>query len=541
MFTPPFGVGDVLSSDGLLTGLQRFGDETGLERLGRLVKDPELREIVLTTIARTRAASGDIDRALAVADEFREGDASRGDPSLRGKIRGVVAPALVAHRPDAALRLAETLPRGFYRQELMADIAGSLCSNPATARLGRNIAAGAVKEFRQFHPGGGIVKLDYYELRRIDEAVHAGTALAICEGPAAALTMIDRNFPIRQSRSVCLGIAMALTEQKKNFLARAIAPKPDPTDKDNMPSEITWLWDVGDHEAARMLATQAQKRLTNAGVGGTLFPDEIQVGAFDAAAASAMQDAPQDRACDLARVILARMKQGDAGRAARLLPLFTETFHQHPDAYCGEFIVPMFVALAHADLRNDARDAMQAFETDLATQKNCEKCDPTSIYTKAYRISLDVMFGDLKSALTVADRAGAMTVVHDCGGDHARDEITCPAYKGRAHLGTRLFAPERFPADERRFVRGPKAIVLGRVAQALAQCGRLADAWRVEALLEAEPRDALREPRDQALAAIAEAQIEADDPNAAFATATRIDDLGKKWTQLLALAAIPPH
>ena len=106
-------------------------------------------------------------------------------------------------------------------------------------------------------------------------------------------------------------------------------------------------------------------------------------------------------------------------------------------------------------------------------------------------------------------------------------------------MGTRLFAPERFPPDERRFVRGPKAIVLGRVAQALAECGRMADAWRVEALLEAEPRDALREPRDQALAAIAAAQIEADDPSAAFATATRIDNFDARWTQLLALAVIP--
>ena len=317
LFGPPFSVGDVLSSDGLLAGLQRFGDEADLERLARLVKDPELREIVLTAIARTRAASGDIDHALAVVDEFPEGDPSHADPSLRDEIRGVVASALVAHRPDAALRLAETMQPDVYRQELMADIAGSLCANVATARLGRNIAAGAVNEFQQFHPGGGIVKPDDYQSRRIDEAVHVGIALAICVGPGAALTMIDRNFPAREAGSVRLGMAMSLTERKKNILARAIAPKPDPTDKDDVPSEISWLWDVGDHEAARMLATQAQKRLTNAGVGGWLFPDEIQVGAFDAAAASAMQDEPEDAACDLAKSHSGAIKaRGRRGRRA---------------------------------------------------------------------------------------------------------------------------------------------------------------------------------------------------------------------------------
>jgi hypothetical protein len=88
---------------------------------------------------------------------------------------------------------------------------------------------------------------------------------------------------------------------------------------------------------------------------------------------------------------------------------------------------------------------------------------------------------------------------------------------------------------------GPKADALMAIASRMATMGDVNSAIQAEAGLEGEPRDVLRALRDAALVAISNAQLRADDPEAALATALRISQPSEQAKSLLKLAALPPR
>ena len=88
-------------------------------------------------------------------------------------------------------------------------------------------------------------------------------------------------------------------------------------------------------------------------------------------------------------------------------------------------------------------------------------------------------------------------------------------------------------------VAGPKAQVLSDIAAHMAAKGDIAAALSAAAILEQEQNGAIKVAHDNAVTAIANAQIKAGDLRGALATALRIRQSDARWKLLLKLAGSP--
>jgi DUF1680 family protein len=88
-------------------------------------------------------------------------------------------------------------------------------------------------------------------------------------------------------------------------------------------------------------------------------------------------------------------------------------------------------------------------------------------------------------------------------------------------------------------VVGPKAQVLSDIAAHMAAKGDIAAALSAAAILEQEQNGAIKVVHDNAVTAIANAQIKAGDLRGALATALRIRQSDARWTLLVKLAGSP--
>jgi len=545
---PPYDFEDELSLGGRVQQIVGFGDEADAQRLLKAASDPSTTAAILGGIGAGRAQAGNtvgaeqaVASLSAIPDSYRWG----GDYSVNDRARDAVAVALVKIDPFAALRTVMQMHRSVYRQEIVAKAAADICaSSPKSSprhKLGVAAMNQAANALRAFDATDTIRNLGYAHGQQRTFGVDAAAAIATCESPQAAVDFLVSNFTGQDAWRARQELAQRLTFDHKNALAHAVAPKPDPADKDTVLLAIDWLSHVGDRAAARTLAEQAQARLGNGKPWNLFLWEDMQVGAYDAATSVVLAVDPQLQGCHWPRVITEEVTHGDIHDALEALPQLVKPLRGLSGDTCGVFVDPMFVALARAGLGGAARPDLDAYRSALLADENINYRRPGgNIFTIARLAGIDAMMGDIPRALDAANRAGPLTVKHNCDDRAAFSYISCPSYQPGFMGGAQLSAPERFPLDKRNIVRGPKAIVLGSIAAALGQIGNLTDAWRMEKSLEAEPLDAFREPRDKALMSIATELINQGDPRGAFSTVMHIANLSTRWQGLVALARLKP-
>jgi hypothetical protein len=269
---------------------------------------------------------------------------------------------------------------------------------------------------------------------------------------------------------------------------------------------------------------------------GRVFGVLNQLGAYDEALAAVQPMDNINRRQYYGFVVEAAVRAGDAASVERLVPVAIAAFvAPTPDWGSVQKLHRMLKALAPAGYREAAR----------ATFAELRRVHDDVTATPLYRPDLGMMAecqaltGDLPDALAIAEKLGPLVAPPGIG---PAALVTAMTFANSKTPPTTSEVADRLAevkAMEPALVPGPKAHALADIVAALAATGSVDKAIELEPGLEVEPRDILAQPRDQALAAIAEAQQQAGELHAALATALRITGRDTRFARLLALAAAP--
>ena len=383
----------------------------------------------------------------------------------------------------------------------------------------------------------------------------AAEALATCEGPKPARHLLDDVLTTEQAGPSLNRVLDELTAAGQVAAARALAPAPDPSDAEQLLAAAQRLQKQRDFPAARLMAIQASevalkvsrdpaqpvwKWLDHTALLGRIFSVLTAAGAYDEALATVQPIEMINRQQFYLAAIDAEAQHKDAAAIRKTLPASIEAVTaSEPGANAAQnYLCRMTVSLARAGFRNAAEVPFKAM---TATASGW--AFPTPDPALARFAQAQAAMGDIAGALATAEHAGPLVASRTVP---EKQFLASLAMVMSADSKTSLMSRQAATREQQLAASvptvhpGPKASVLAAITTKLATEGNGAAALQAESGLESDPRDVLQGLRDDALAAIANAQLEAGDPVEAFNTAMRIDQKLVRWGPLLRLAALPP-
>ena len=340
----------------------------------------------------------------------------------------------------------------------------------------------------------------------------AAEAVAECQGASAAKDFVNAAVDHNVARIMLTRLADKLAASGQAVLAEALAPAPDPNDAEDLVDAARRLIRDGRPRRARIYALQANDIL-HATAAKPGQPNLVQDAALDRQLTEVMADvgeyqdaiylvglqAPGDQEEDLRALIFHLIDAHDRKGVDQVMPIVITLFAYGPASAlegAGD-MAEVVRRLALAGFRAEALQANQALD---------ERRGLLPVWQKL-RLRADL--GDVDGALAAADRLGPLT------------QPASPLAGARVETSS------------------SRADALAAIATDLAETGRIADALKAEAPLDASPPAAVADSRDFALATIAEAQARAGQSSDAQQTLARIYQPAVRAATLAKLQAGP--
>jgi tetratricopeptide (TPR) repeat protein len=480
--------------------LAQFGELQAAEALVGTAGQSTSRAVLLGSLGVGRAKAGDIagaENAVAEIRSLATRDGASGT-KIPGSVMARIGAALATSgAPSAAAGLAGSLPDGSAKANILAQSAFAFCApkgGPAAdPERGRELARQAGEMAKAAVRPAAITR------QQRTMIALASVARARCDGPDAARAFVRELLPPEQVYLTMGLIADQLTAKGDFDLARDFTVASDLTDPKSLVDAAKRYLNQHDKDAARAAALHAAEQIQAATqrsksdhfkVLGEIFGILVEVGEYDRAVAVAGSEEPTRKETLFNSAVERAIRRGDNAAVAHLTPVAIDAIMQ-PRPGWGSVLKLYWLtrSLAAAGYLDDARKAYQqltdAFEHDSLS------VDPVLL------AELQALMGDIPAAVATADRAGLP------------------------------------PADP-----GRKARALQAITVLLAGQGNIDGALQVEAKLEAEPANALR---DRALLSIAAAQTKSGDLRGAYSTSLRISNPYGRIQSLLRLVAVSPR
>ncbi|HKM63207.1 MAG TPA: hypothetical protein VJY39_12040 [Acidisphaera sp.] len=535
----------------IIEAVARTGDAESAEALADITEAPAMRAMLLGKLGAGLAQADDpagAFKAAARIDNIQdEGDTS---PAYLGnrKDRAVAEIGLALNArgaSDRALQLAHGLADALPKVKLLGQVAQTLCRAGAgdDVEHGRRVAAQAVTaaQHAPVDPDSPHERMFLVE--------PAAEALAVCDGPPAALSFVEATLSTQRAFWALNAIANDLTTRGEFSLARAVAPPPSPDDAEALLAAAARLSKQGDRDAARLIANQASRAVLQAARDAR--PKQISrinlttywtfgllndLGEYDQAIATIqLHDASARRDYYVTTIAVAAGAQ-DAAAVARLLPLAIDAAKQ-PETDWGTIrqLSGLTRTLAVAGYRAEALTCFGEFKAQY-DELIAAGAMPANFPLLA---EMQAVVGHLPDALATADLASPLIVKPSWWAATQPGDGVLIDGTHRRYLQTPLLTDPGATLPP--LVTGPKAFALSAIVTALAAVGNLDAALDVEHGLEGEPRDVLWPLRDEALRSISEAQQRAGDLEASLATALRLTRPEVRFKRLLELVSVSPR
>lgn len=539
--------------------LAQFGDLSDATALASVEAPSEIKAMLLGKLGAGQARIGNLEGAKKAASEIARlvwsGEAN--PPSIidpRETAISEIGLALVdvGDSVDAG-RLAEGLRNGPPKLRVLDKMALFNCRSiegkVANVKKGQEVTELAVNFAR--------ITLNAPDLpfAKFDIMVGIADAVTTCDGPAKAKAFLEGIVSPDISGKVLSRLADQLIARGDVALARTILPPPDLTDAGELIGTASQLVKMGDRPAALKMALDASRIAVNAAGGpsgetkkvfqyipllGQIFDVLTDLEAYDAAIATVQPIDFANRQQFYERALRAAIWKKDDEAINHLLPITMAVFKETPPplrfrvrAYLYEFARDFALAGSQHEASKLYAELMALASNPAATVM--DRIPPWQLAT------LKADLGDIPGALQTANDAGPM-VTNQNGLQLAL--VTAMQFDNAKHPPTE---PEIAEAMKRSkevvpaLVPGPKAVALSSIASDLATLGDIEGALQVEALLNAERSEAIKVPHDNALSAIATAQIKAGDVRGAFLTAQRITQPLVRSERFLKLAGTAPR
>jgi len=242
-------------------------------------------------------------------------------------------------------------------------------------------------------------------------------------------------------------------------------------------------------------------------------------------------------------IIVSAARSKNEAAAAYAMPFFMTDVNLYPhDASWGDFVfedllLDAATELAEAGMKKEAEIPYTAAQTAMQDTSWMNRQQSTYL---AIFAPVQAAMGDVSGALHSADLAGSTT---DDAYDSELAVVTTMSFDGAtsqpspAEIMARLAQVKAALPKDMSFQKGE---AVREIVKTLSIMGNIRQAIAVEALLEGDPGDSITQGyRDDALSAIASAQVDTGDPSGALATIARINDFSDRWDPLIDLAATP--
>lgn len=499
------------------------------------------------------------------------GDARRAAKTINSLPRDstIAAPADASARAlaDISLALAESgalaeaskmvmpLPDGLPKVHALSQVARLACKKgnaQATAtrrgRTGLEQATAAARAAIAAADKSAAIAARDKPFLKINVAVAASEAVASCNGADGAQSFIDETLAVELRDQAAASLVERLTQQNEFTIARSLLAAADPMDTHRLFDKARRLMKAGDRAKATELAVKATHAVLGPKPGvyygnppqpGVIVSLLIDLGAYDEAIAAAKAVNTNNRSAYYARAVNAAARNSDAASVARLLPLTFDALKtdSKPDR-ADQFrsLSDLTRTLAVAGYRDQALRAFAELQ-ELMTKESANSWIGQGVTSLAAVLQADK--GDIAGALEAADRTGAMVVKPNLLSVIMLAAIIMDPTREKPATEAEVMEAIRRAQELMPLVAGPKAQVLSDIAAHMAAKGDIAAALKAAAILEQEQNGAIRAMHDNAVTAIANAQIKAGDLRGAFATALRIRQLHERRKLLLKLAGSP--
>jgi tetratricopeptide (TPR) repeat protein len=383
---------------------------------------------------------------------------------------------------------------------------------------------------------------------KINVAVAAGEAVASCNGADAARSFIDETLAVELRDQAAASLVDRLTQQNEFTVARSLLSAADPMDTHRLFDTARRFMKLGDRAKAIELAVKATHAVLGPKPGvyygtpptpGQIVSLLTELGAYDEAIAAAKAINNKNRSQSYVYAVRAAARSSDAASVARLLPATFDALKtdSNPDR-ATQFrslsdLTRTFAIAGYWD---------QALQTFAELQELMAK-EPADSWIGQGVTSLAAVLvadkGDIAGALEAADRAGAMVAKPDRLTIIMLAAMNMGQKREKPPTEAEVLEAIRQAEALMPLVVGPKAQVLSDIAAHMAAKGDIAAALSAAAVLEQEQNGAIKVVHDNAVSAIANAQIKAGDLRGALATALRIRQSNARWTLLVKLAGSP--
>ncbi len=520
----------------VIQSLVRGGDIDEAKHLIEPVNSPAARLTLLGKLGAAQASAGDPSGAVSTARSLVE-MASRNlsDNAVAGAHEAALADIALALNhvgaDDAAFGIAERMADGYQKARIIGEVARARCISHSDDRRGQELVRRA----------GDLAKVaatDARDFHRIEILETAIVPLVACQGAKDARMYVDANLAPAQ-RDLALNQAARLFSQQGQFgLARNVDEVRDPLlDPVAIVEMAKRLVKAGDLKVARSLVARAAasavqlrhdpneplwKWFDHCTLLGDISSVQVDVGAFDEAAATVQPIEAPNRAQYLVNIVQAEARQKDTEAMSKTLPIALREAVNQPLPVGGpintiELLTRITLFLAEGGFTNLAQEPFRLLESTADNQEPSPPPALTRTQPSAHvRVAAaQAAMGDIRSALVTADAVGPMVVDPSMGAILLSHGLA---------VGTKM--------------AGPKAEALHGIARELVLRGDLQEAQRIESQLEVEPRAALTGLRDSLLAQIAKAQADAGDLRASYSTTSRMTQAIVKWDSLLHVLAL---
>ncbi len=535
--------------------LAKLGDVADATDLAGVDATPEVKANLLGNLGAGEGSSGNLKAASQTDDNIRALLGKNGTAmtplvnSVTSARADIGLGLLTSGAVDAALEIANSLPEGRPKARLLSQAAHTLCSPSADHDAKRANRGAAIVQQAEAAAMKASSEADkpFEKMNSLETAVRA---VAECKGAKAAIAFLNPLDPEQRSNTLAR-TSKSLTRDGNYVLARAILPS-NPQDPEDLLFAAQEAKDQGDLQRARTLATAASTTAVNAtayppGTGwydhiallGRIFGVLVDCGAYEQAIATVQPIDFYNRQQYYVSVVSAAATRKDQAALSSLLPRAIEAMQAPAGKVNGgvNYLWRMAISLAVAGYKEEAKVAFDALMKMFEQPSSSGQQRPDV----AMMAEMQAAMGDVPGALATANNAGSLIAERTVA--QKRFAAAMAMMMGGAKIPPVDAAAEaqfrQLEASVPTVHPGPRADALRAIAVVMAEKGDITSAIQAEAGLEGEPRNALSGPRNAALIAICDAQLRADNPEAALATALRIVQTTEQERLLLKLAAMP--
>ncbi|MFG1364060.1 hypothetical protein [Xanthobacter versatilis] len=542
---PPTDFFNTSSRAEIVQSLAKIGDEADAMTLAGVQTQPDLQAMLLGALGEGLAEAGRTDAAVDIAGTIMalsippESKPVILDPRINAL--GKIGTAMSKWSVSGTVAIAAKVPGTSTSLRILRDLAQHICKplvrpadRPAEERLVSEAAAQAARtlqiENRRAAPS-------------ITDVALAVEAIALCDGPQAASSFLAEALSPTDALQVMAEIQDRVLSTRDARLAAAVVfPLPGDVESQFKTTQILVL--AGRNAEAREMALAAAGKLagpdSSRAVSRALIEQAFevlaQVGEPDTAVSLAEKLDVRTRQSFYSKTVSDQIRRHDREALSWMVPAAVATFQQPGGESVPTLLVELTRRLAVAGYQADAQKPYEAYQAYLAQGKPL----PPNLW-RGQKAAMQAVMGDLEGARATANAAGPLVAPPSDLQVMAATAMAFAAPGSKPTPGEVAAMAQRIKT-EMGLRPGPKALALSEIVSDLACQGQIAEAWKFEAELEPQgPNDeVVAEARDAALAALADAQLMAGDPQAALSTTLRITP-PSRLRSLLKLAAVSPR